>query len=86
MTPNELRRKHEKNYPDSHFFDPDTLRFFGERFSEMRVLKDTQIIPDYLGKKHNCYVLSSYQHKAPKGCEKRAYHYFDCETFDYIVS
>lgn len=71
-----LIENHKRNHPNSHYFDRDTLKWFGERISEMRVLQKTV-------KKngHECYVVSSYQHKAPKGLE-RHYSYFDCVTFE----
>lgn len=84
MTVYELKRNYYKNNPDGHFFDRDTLRFFGERMSDMRVLKNTVIIKDYRGNDHECYCLSSYQRKHPCG-PTRAYHYFDVKDFDNIV-
>lgn len=67
-----------------HFFDRDTLKFFGERKSEMRVHKTKAIVKDYYGKEHKCYVLTSVQHKAPQGIPKIRYYYFDVETLDMI--
>jgi hypothetical protein len=80
MTVDNLISNYRQSQPKGHFFDPDTLKFFGERYSEMRVLKELAEKTDYSGKKHKCYVLSSYQRKAPGG-PRRAYHYFDAETF-----
>lgn len=79
MTVRELIRKHESNYPKSFFFSPDTLKFFGERISEMRVLKETQEVDG-----RECYVLSTYQRNAPEGVAKRRLHYFDVNTFEHI--
>ena len=67
------------NNPNGHFFDRDTLRFFGERISEMYVLKNTVKID---GKE--CYVVSSFQHNAP--IPGRHYSYFDVKTFDYVIA
>lgn len=78
MTVYKLMRAHERNFPNSHFFDKETLRFFGERFSEMRILKKTQMIDGA-----ECYVLSALQHNAPGGA-RRNYHYFDVNTFEHI--
>ena len=83
MTVYELIDKYYKNNPYGHFFDSRTLKFFGERMSEMRVLKKTVNVESAGGFKHECYVLSSYQHKAP--VPGRAYHYFDVETFDHVI-
>lgn len=78
-----LMNRHKIAFPDSHFFDHDTLKFFGERLSEMRVLKNTVKVIDYCGVEHSCYVLSSLQRKHPCG-PTRAYHYFDVETFELV--
>lgn len=68
--------------PNDHTFDRDTLRFFGEHMSEMRILKDTTMITDYWGQ-HECYVLSTLQRNHPNG-PARVYHYYDVETLDRI--
>ena len=77
----DYRAKH----PTSHFFDRDTLKFFGERISEMRILKNTERVKDYYGEEHECYVLSSLQRKHPVR-PMRAYHYFDVNTLEEITS
>lgn len=83
MTVYGLIERHERNNAGSYFFSRNTLKFFGERISEMRVLKKQATITDYCGKEHNCYVLSSYQRNYPCGA-RRAYHYFDSETFEVV--
>ena len=83
MTVLELMKKHKAAHKDSHFFDDDTLKFFGERISEMKIEKDTVTIIDYCGKEHQCYVLSSYQRKYPTGA-RRVQFYFDVDTFDTV--
>ena len=85
MTVYGLINRHNGKHPSSHFFDRDTLKFFGERISEMRVLKNTETITDAGGEKHICYCLSSLQHNAP-GRPRRVYHYFDVDTFDHIIT
>lgn len=84
MTVETLKREYERNHPQGHFFDRETLRWFGERFSEMRVLKAKALIKDYYGEEHLCYILSSVQ-RPPWGKPFRKYHYFDVETFDDII-
>lgn len=79
MTAYELIRLHEKYQPDSVFFSRDTLRFFGERISEMRVLKGTVMIDG-----HECWTLSSRQRNAPEGVKQRRYHYFDINTLEVV--
>lgn len=75
---------YQGKHPGGHFFDRDTLKFFGERLSDMRVLSETKTIKDCLGEMHECYVLSRLQRKHPGG-PKRTYAYFDVETFEDIT-
>ena len=69
--------------PDGHYFDRDTLKFFGERLSDMRVFKKTKTKEDYRGKKHICYVVSRLQRNHPNG-PTRTRAFFDVETFEDI--
>lgn len=84
MTVCMLKQRHLNNYPNSHFFDYDTLKFFGERMSEMRVLNLTTKVKDQSGNIREVYCLSSLQHNAPGG-KRRAYHYFDVRTFEHVI-
>lgn len=84
MTVYGLKARHEGKHPGSHFFDAETLRFFGERLSEMRVLKTLETVTDYNGNPRKCYCLSSLQRNAPGG-PRRKYHYFDVETFEHVT-
>lgn len=84
MTAEKLIVKHKQAVPNSHFFDKDTLKFFGERISEMIVWKKLVNIKDYHGEMHKCYVLSSLQRNHPCGAS-RSYHYFDSETFEEVI-
>lgn len=84
MTVYGLKERHLNNYPNSHFFDYDTLKFFGERLSEMWVLKDTAFVKDPSGNTREVYCLSSLQHNAPGG-KRRVYHYFDVRTFEHVI-
>ena len=78
-----LKEAYQEKHPRGHFFDRDTLRFFGETFSGMNVLNSLATIRDSLGEKHTCYVLSSLQRKHPMG-PRRVHHYFDVETLDNV--
>ena len=73
---------YEKN-PNSHYFDSATLKFFGERVSDMRINKTIEVKEDYQGEKHECYVISRLQRKHPNG-PKRTLAYFDVETLEDI--
>ena len=79
----ELIREYKKHNPDGHFFDRETLKFFGERLSEMRVLKKTVNVTDWDGE-HTCHVVSVIQRNNFFGTVSRKYHYFDVNTFEDI--
>ena len=84
MTVYEFRRIYLEKHPDSHFFDRKTLKFFGERMSDMHLRKDVTVT-DYLGNKHKCYVLSKYQRNASIS-PRYSIHYFDMETLDEVFN
>ena len=84
MTVYELRSRYLEKHPNGHFFDSDTLKFFGETLSTMRVLRETVQKRDSMGEMHTCYVLSK-QSKDFSGKKRRTYAYFDMETFEYVV-
>ena len=79
MTIYEFVRKYYKAWPDGHYFDRQTLKSFGERLSETRVLKGTAMIKTADGTTHECYVLSRMQRNYPGG-PRRSYAYFEIET------
>ena len=79
----EFIEKYREAQPNGHFFDPKTLRFFGERLSEMRVLKGTALIECEDGKTRECYCVSSLQRKHPRG-PRRTYAFFDVKTLDQV--
>ena len=84
MTVKSLIQKHNENNQNSHFFDRQTLKCFGERMSEMRVLKNTEFVTTADGVKHEVYVLSTLQHKHPLGA-RRSYFYFDAMTYEQVI-
>lgn len=79
-----LRNEYCNHNPDGHYFDAETLKFWGERFSEFSVLKEMQVVYDYRGTAHKCYVLSKLT-RDYRGCRVRKYDYFDSETFDRVL-
>ena len=85
MTIYQLMNRYREHNPRGHYFDRDSLKWFGERMSEMRVLKGVATVIDTYGKEHTCYVVSSIQHKHPCG-PTRHYAYFDTVTYDHIVN
>ena len=85
ITVNQLINGYKQNRPDGHFFDDDTLKFFGERKSDMKVSRDLVKVKDYRGNEHTCYELKTKQRKAPGG-PKDSYHYFDTTTFDEVIT
>lgn len=76
---------HKDKNPNSYYFSKGALKFFGEKLSEMRILKSTVVIKDLMGELHQCYVMSSVQHKYPNGAT-RHYTYFDVETLEEVWS
>lgn len=80
---NDLIGAYYRTHPNGHYFDHDTLKFFGERRSEMRLLKQRETVTDWAGETHECYVVSSLQRKHPCG-PRRKYHYFDVQTFEDV--
>lgn len=80
-----LRDAYYQKHPNGHYFDRDTLKFFGETLSTMRLLKGTAKIKDISGEQHECYVLSSLQRKHPGG-PRRKYTYFDIHTLEDIIT
>ena len=87
MNFNELKYNVQTKGGESHFFDRDTLKFFGECLSDMRLLKTTYVITDVCGEKHNCYCVSVTRRKNAFGhcMGYKYYHYFDMETFHHII-
>lgn len=79
-----LRNEYYKHNPDGHYFDADTLKFWGERFSSFYVLKEMAVIHDYRGIAHNCYVLSKITTDY-RGRKVRRYDYFDSVNFDRVL-
>ena len=66
MTLYKLINKYREHYPHEHYFDRETLKFFGERMSEMRVLKGIVNVADVFGNEHETYehiVSTSYQQR-----------------------
>ena len=84
MTVSELIYQYKSHNPHGHYFDRDTLKFFGERQSEMHVAKDIVVVKDAGGMIHKAYCLSSRQRNYPGG-PRRKYTYFDVETFQDII-
>lgn len=84
-TMNGLISAYYRKHPDGHYFDRETLKFFGERISDMRLLKDRARIKDVCDEVHDCYVVSRLQRKHPCG-PRRSYAYFDVETLDDVIT
>ena len=80
----DLISAYKEHHPTGHFFDPDTLKCFGERRSEMRLLKGTVHVKSICGEEQECYVLSSVQRPPAPLKKHRRYHYFDVETFEDV--
>lgn len=81
----ELRSIYACVRPDGHFFDHAAMKFFGERPSEMRLLKRPARILDISGTERECYVVSSVQRPGPPLARRRVYHYFDADTLEDVI-
>ena len=82
---NDLIKEYYIENPDGHYFDKDTLKFFGERISDMRLLKGTVKVKNVCGVSREAYCISRLQRKYPGG-SRRTYAYFDVETLDNIIT
>lgn len=80
----ELIYQHEKAHPTSKFFNEETLKYFGERRSDMYLYKETEKVISAGGDPHICYRLRSKQRKAPGG-PKTVYHFFDVNTLAQVI-
>lgn len=83
----ELKAKIETIGGETYFFSADTLRFFGESLSSMRLLKGTSLVTDIYGNKKTCHVISAKRRKNAFGpCKPyTVYHYFDTTSFQRII-
>lgn len=84
MTVYELKSRYLEKHPNGHFFDPETLKFFGETLSSMRVLRGFVQKKDSMGEMHTCVCLSKLS-KDFMGKKRRNYAYFDVDTFEHVV-
>lgn len=84
MTIYQFIRLYNQKHND-YMFSSDTLKFFGESLSRMKVLKTKAIKEDYKGNKKTCYVISSKRTKNAFGRCKPYTHYlyFDIETLEH---
>lgn len=80
----DLRNAYLRTHPNGHWFDSNTLAFFGESLSTMYLLKGTYRVKDCLGVEHSCYKVSKLSRKYPGG-PRRTYAYFDINTFDDVI-
>ena len=78
----ELKERYYSTNPDGHYFDRETLKFFGEALSRMNVLKKIEYIYDIYGRGHYAYCLSSIRYV--NGKRERHYAWFDAFTFQPI--
>lgn len=77
---------YRETHPTRHLFDKEKQKYFGERISEMRVLKNLATVTDYSGNEHKCFVLSTYRHKYSPNGQRRNYYYFDIENLAHVLA
>ena len=77
----EFIKAYYKKNPEGHYFDQGALSFFGERLSDMRLLKKTVKIKDISGVEREAYVISRLQRNHPGG-PRRTRAYFAVDTLE----
>ena len=80
MTASTLKFKVQRT--GSHFFDRDSMRFFGDTMSNYYVSRYIVGITDSMGDIHQCYALTR-RHAVKDNQQGTAY--FDTETFEHII-
>lgn len=79
----ELVSEYRRHNPKGHFFDPDTLAFFGEKISKMQYMGLT-VIPDVYERNRRCHKIWSEENDSVLGTRWKL-HYFDALTFDHVI-
>lgn len=82
-TVDQLVKAYRTAHPNGHYFDEETLRFFGEKLSDMKVLDETATITYPTGETHECYVLEKISRDF-SGRKMRTRGYFDVNTLKTI--
>ena len=57
MTPGELKQQHEAQHPDNHYFDRESMQFWGDTMSNYKVT-DAGIVEGYREELADCWELS----------------------------
>jgi len=83
MTMAEFVKRYEIMNPKSHYFSERTLKWFGEKLEDMRVLDDTVKLITKAGEVCECYVLERLQNGHPDG-PIRTHAYFSVKTMQDI--
>lgn len=78
--------EYKKRHPDGHYFDNDTLKFWGEKICDMRLSKRLHYV-EVGNSVYNCYKLTV-PAKDPFDDNKPFDHitYFDEQTFSPVKS
>lgn len=85
MTVRELIKEYKRTHEDEHFFDTNTLNYWGEKINKMRISSEIKNVKDFDGTIRQCYMISVNQDKAPTQPFK-VRHYFEVSTFDWIAT
>lgn len=80
----DLIREHERLNPDSFMFSKETLKFWGETKSRMK-LADKATVTEYDGTEHECYTLITNRRDDMEGRPLQGVYYFDIETLERII-
>ena len=84
QTISDLQSAYRKKHPNGHFFDQETLKFFGERLSEMCLRKSRAHNKYAAGNEHKCSFVSAVQRPGAPLKKRRVYHYFDMTTLEDV--
>ena len=84
MTIYSFKQMYKEKNPDGHWFDKDTLKFFGEKLSEMKVLNGTYKVTDWMGNECEAYCVRHKQ-RPPYGEPFWKETYFDVNTMENIL-
>ena len=78
----ELIKEYNRLRPNSHYFDEDTLDFFGESVDKMEFLGTDKVF-DSFGEETEVYVIKRFQKNHPMG-PRYTRTYFRVDTLENI--
>ena len=83
MTIAELVSQYRQHQPKGHFFDRETLAFFGEKISKM-TYNGIKVIKDASGHERQVHEIRSEENDSVLG-RRWKLHFFDAFTFEDVI-